>query len=249
ILGFLAYLYAPLTPLALPGLEALKDTTLLAWSLTCLALTLSPLTGATVLWFRWAILLAYPLAFASAAGYHRLRGKGLKLGPLKLGKRFAAAALLANLALSATYLALPPKHQYNKYFGDWNPYKHYIPTSMLQNSLPLSDTPEAIQALRWVDQNHPNSTLVLHEAFHNWARLTTHNSKLIRVNEAELSSPLRQNASQRIAALAANASSRGEPVYTVWWTPGNGWYNMPSPPPGFHELTTFGKIPVFEYHP
>jgi hypothetical protein len=245
ITGFLAYLYAPLSPLLLAGLGQLRDPPLRDWALTCLALTYLPVLnpqGVDILWFRWAILLNYPVAVAAARGFERLTRGG---AGGRLGRGAALATLALNAVFTATYLALPPEQQWNKYFGDWNAYKQYVQTSMLQSSIPLRDVEPTIEAVRWVDSLPGDKVLVLHEAFHNWAQLYARNTRLVRVNEQKLSSPLRQNVSQ---LLLQAASSQNATVYTIWWV-STTWYNMTRPPPQFKPLKTFQDIAVYVYEP
>ncbi len=247
-LGFLAYLYLPLAPLLAFGLQALKTPPLKNWTATCLTLTLLPAITPNMdfLWFRWTILLVYPIAFASALGAEKLLNGQTPLKP-RTARVIALSTLILNAVFTATYLVLPPEHQYNKYFGDWNPYKHYIQTSMLQSSIPLHDVEPTIQAALWVDSQPGNKTLVLHEAFHNWAQLYARNTKLVRVNEQKLSSPIRENTS-RLLLTAAQAYSRNSIVYTIWWL-NNTWYNMTTPPPQFTPVKTFKDIAVYIYNP
>jgi len=51
----------------------------------------------------------------------------------------------------------------------------YVPSSMLQNTVPQSDCQYVVHALNWL-KNHmgENSVLLTHTAFHGWA-LLTHN--------------------------------------------------------------------------
>ena len=245
ITGFLAYLYAPLSPLVLAGLDQLRNPALRDWALVCLALTYLPVLnpqGLDILWFRWAILLNYPLAVAAARGFERLVRGGVGG---RLGRWVALATLALNIVFTATYLVLPPEQQWNKYFGDWNTYKHYVQTSMLQSSIPLRDVEPTIEAVRWVDSLPGDKVLVLHEAFHNWAQLYARNSRLVRINEQKLSSPLRQNVSQ---LLLRAASAQNTTVYTIWWV-NTTWYNMPRPPPQFKLLKTFQDVAVYVYEP
>lgn len=245
ITGFLAYLYAPLSPLLLAGLEQLGKPPMRGWTLTCLVLAYLPALnpqGADVLWFRWAILLNYPVAMAAARGFERL-ARGEAGG--RLGRGVAFATLALNIVFTATYLVLPPEQQWNKYFGDWNLYKHYMQTSMLQSSIPLKDVEATIEAVMWVDSLPGDRVLVLHEAFHNWAQLYARNTKLIRINEQKLSSPLRQNVSQLLLRVA---SAQNATVYTIWWV-NTTWYNMPRPPPQFKLLKTFQDVAVYIYEP
>ena len=245
-LGFLLYLYLPLLPLLALGARVVKHPDLAAWTLACLVMFLLPvaLGGADFLWFRWGILLVYPAILASAEGLaSALSRRGLIL-------YVAAATLALNVAMSATYLVLEPEHQFNPYFGSWNVYNRYVQTSMLQNSLPLSDTPSAIEAIKWVDQRATNSTvLVLHEAFHNWAVFYAERATLVRIVEPELVASNPRNTSDLILSAAKSYAANRKEVYTVWWIPGKGWYGMPDPPPGFKEAARFGNIAVYKYSP
>lgn len=158
------------------------------------------------------------------------------------------SVLLLNLVMSSYYLIRLPEHQV-KYFGEWNNYKQFIQTSMLQNSVSLSDTPHVVEAMNWLEGKvaGTNSVLVVHEAMDNWARILIRGVEIIRVYEVELSSQVRENVATRLVRLAEEKAENGSEVYTVWWVDGKGWYGMPELPPQFNDIQSFGNIGVFQY--
>jgi len=247
ITGFVLYLYLPLAPLIVFGIGELGKPQLRDFAFVCLLLTYLPLLSMgilDILWFRWTILIVYPVAFMAAGGFERLMNGEAPLSR-ETARRLAVATLVLNVVFTATYLVLPPEGQFNKYFGDWNIYKHFIQTSMLQSCIPLRDIPPTIEAIKWVDSLPGNKTLVLHEAFHNWAQIYAKSTRLVRINEQKLSSPIRQNISQLLVALAEKQNTT---VYTIWWT-NTTWYNMAQPPPQYKPIKTFQDIAVFIYNP
>ncbi|MGQ9691316.1 MAG: hypothetical protein ACUVQY_08680 [Thermoproteota archaeon] len=252
ISGFLAYMFLPLLPLIVLGVFSLKSIEVWSWLSTCLLFSYWPLflpEHSVVLWFRWAILLVYPVILLSVEGLERVWRLGRRLfWRLNLGGALALPIILLNLAMSGYYLTTLPEHQI-KYFGEWNSYKQFIQTSMLQNSVSLSDTPSVIEALKWVGKEaaKSNSVLVLHEAVGYWARILIDEAKIILVKEDGLSSQVRENAAARLVAYAEHYAENGSEVYTVWWVDGKGWYGMPELPPQFKEIQRFGNIGVFHY--
>jgi hypothetical protein len=242
---FIVYLYFPIAPLVIPALNFLKTPQLRNWTLTCLALSYLPLNpfGFDIHWYRWVILLNYPITITAAKGFELLTSS--QSGKRSIARKVAFGTLVLVFVFTATYIALPPEQQWNKYFGDWNSYKQFIQTSMLQSSIPLKDIEPTIEAIKWVDSLPGNKTLVLHEAFHNWAQLYARHTNLIRIVEPDLTSPTRANISQQLLQLAELQNNM---VYTIWWT-NTTWYNMPRPPPQFKLIKTFQNIAVYVYQP
>jgi len=252
ILGFLLYLFLPLLPVALLGAFYFRGLDVWVWTATCLLFTCWPIflpENSVVLWFRWAILLVYPVIFFAVDGLEKLWMWGGKHSwKLSVGRFSALFILLVNVALSSCYLAMPPEHQI-EYFGEWNNYKQYIQTSMLQNTVSLADTQSVVEALRWIDERLAGNgvVLVLHEAIDCWAQIIVKNVKHVGVREADLSSQVRENAAARLISLADENCKNGSQVYTVWWVDGKGWYGMSQLPPLFSEVKRFGNIAVFKY--
>jgi len=245
ITGFIVYLYLPIAPLVIPGMSFLKTPQLRNWALTCLALSYLPLnpSGFDIHWYRWVILLNYPITITAAKGFELLTSS--RSGKRSIARKVAFGTLVLVFVFTATYIALPPEQQWNKYFGDWNSYKQFIQTSMLQSSIPLKDIEPTIEAIKWVDSLPGNKTLVLHEAFHNWAKIYARHTNLIRIVESDLTSPIRTNISEQLLQLAVFQNNT---VYTIWWT-NTTWYNMPRPPPQFKLLRAFQDIAVYIYQP
>jgi len=252
ITGSLIYMFLPILPLIVLGARRIRHLDVWGWTAVCLFLAYMPffLPQYSSLWYRWVLLLAYPAYFFAVEGLDALWMAGRRLyGRLSVGGLLATAILAVNFAMSAYYVACPPESQIN-YFGDWNAYKAFIPTSMLQNSVSISDTPSVVEAMEWVkaNLNGEGTVLVLHEAMDNWAGIIIGDRmEIIRVNEANISSPIRINVAERLVEIASEKYAEGKAVYTVWWVDGKGWYNMPDLPHNFVEFKRFGNIGVFKY--
>ncbi len=252
ISGFLGYMFLPLLPLIALGALTFRSIDVWVWLATCLVFTYWPVLlpeYSVLFWFRWAILLVYPMTFMSVEGGEKLWKLGAKIfWKFKVGTLIALAVLTLNLVMSGYYLTGLPEHQI-KYFGEWNHYKRFIQTSMLQNSVSLSDTPNVVKALKWFKEEaaEPNSVLVLHEAMGYWAQILLHDVRIVMVKERGLSSQVRENAAVTLAAYAEDESRRGNEVYSVWWVNGKGWYGMPELSHQFKEVQRFGDIAVFRY--
>jgi hypothetical protein len=245
ITGFIVYLYLPLAPLVIQGISFLKTPQLRNWTLTCIALSYLPLnpSGFDIHWYRWAILLNYPITITAAKGFELLTSS--QSDKRSIARKVAFGTLILVFVFTATYIALPPEQQWNKYFGDWNSYKQFIQTSMLQSSIPLKDIEPTIEAIKWVDSLPGNKALILHEAFHNWAQLYARHTHLVRIYEQDLTSPVRENISRQLLEAAENQSGD---VYTIWWL-NTTWYNMLQPPPQFKLIKSFQGIGVYRYQP
>jgi hypothetical protein len=252
--GYLPYAFLPIAPLTLLGLGRVKSLEMLSLAIICLAFIFMPVYTPQYsgLWYRWALIIAIPAFFHAVEGLERLWNSGKSLNRrLRVGGAFAIAVLAVNFAMTACYVSKPPESQI-KYFGEWNSYKQFIPTSMLQNSVSVRDTGYVVEALKWIKSNLNNNetALVLHEAVDNWAGIVLGESiKHVRVNEADISSPVRENTSKRLVEAAEIEHAMGKNVYTVWWADGKGWYNMPTLPECFVEIIRFGDIAVYRYAP
>jgi len=252
ISGFLIYMFLPLLSLAVLGALSLRSLDVWSWIAACLLFSYWPVflpQSSVVSWFRWAILLVYPVIFLSVEGLWMLWFSRRNSSKLNLRKGLAVSMILINAGMSACYLVTLPEHAFT-YFGEWNNYKQFIQTSMLQNSVSLADTPSVIEALKWAGKHaDSDSVLVLHEAMGYWANILIGRDRIILVKENELSSQLRENATARLLAYAEEEAEKGNEVYTVWWVDGKGWYNIRELPPQFREVKRFGNIGVFKYIP
>lgn len=233
-LGFLAFCYLPLVPLLIFGIRRFKSNIQLkAWMLwifiPILLVIISPNTFflGGVLPYRWILLLTYPLSFYAVEGLF-----AIKWNWYKIAYKVAVGFIIA--LLSVGFLVLPNSGALS-YYGS---YPTYLPKSMLQNTVQLSDCQDTANALLWAQNNLPrNGYLLVHEAFYGWATLSFDSNRLIPyffVSPAEVADKLQQN----------NPSN---PLYLIWWVNGTGWYGQPTVPVSFKELYHSGNIAIYQY--
>ena len=96
-------------------------------------------------------------------------------------------------------------------------YSDQIPSSMLQNTLPLTDCQSTANALEWF-KNNVNYTAILltHTAFYGWALLT--------LNESQVRNYGFDDPATAAMAVAKEGYSQ---IYLIWWVNGQGWYGQP----------------------
>jgi hypothetical protein len=229
-LGFLVFCYLPLMPLLLLGAKRFgKNLQLSAWVswvlIALLLVMISPDASFSVLPYRWILFLTYPLAFFAADAF-----AGLKLKSYKVGVVLVLAALSLSFIFLPNSLAFP-------YFGL---FPFYVPTSMLQNTVSLSDCQATVNALNWAKTSMNNdSRLLVHDAFYGWASLTLSRDLLLAYGYADP------------AAYAQGLVENGSKyqLYLIWWVNGSGWNGRPTVSSAFREVYASGKIAVYEYDP
>jgi hypothetical protein len=227
-LGFLVLCYLPLVPLLVLGARRFKgNLQLKVWIfwifLSLLLVIVSSSAFFAVFPYRWTLLLTYPLAFYVAEGF-----AGLKLNVYKAG----VGVILATLSVG--FMVLPNSAAF-PYFGLFT---LYVPSSMLQNTVSLSDSQDTVNALQWVRNNMPSDArLLVHDVFYGWASLTLDGSRLIRYgygNPETMAQKLEENGSEY-------------KLYLVWWINGSGWYGQPDVSSAFRLVYENGRIAVFTY--
>ena len=225
--AFTAYCYLPLTPPALKGAKTLKDTQLRAWTLFCLLAPLTPVVFARF-WYRWTLMLTYPLSFYAVEGVANITSKTRRL--------YTSIALATTVAvLTSTFIATPCDRPFPYYAI--RRFQIYIPSSMLQNTVPLEDCPHVEDCLNWLKQNmDENSILIVHKAFHGWA--------LLHLNPDQIQ-PYGYGNPETAAKQALQQGHNT--VYLIWWTQGKGWHGQPSAPPSFKEVYRSGDIAIYVY--
>ena len=228
-LGFLVFCYLPLLPLLVFGARKFKGNLHLnawvVWILVALSIVIvSPNVSFTVVPYRWTLLLVYPLVFFAAEAF-----AGLKLNLYKLG----TGLILATFSLG--FMVLPNISAF-PYYGHFS---LYVPTSMLQNTVTLSDCQDTVNALQWIENRIDDSEarLLVHDVFYGWASLTLDNDQLI---------PYGYETPELVAQeLVANCSE--SLLYLIWWTTGNGWHGQPTVSSMFEEVYETGNIAVYSY--
>jgi hypothetical protein len=224
---FLVFCYLLLLPLVIVGVRRLKNNLQLNTWVLCIIVVLS-LAMANIfvahLPYRWILLLTYPLAFYAAEGFSSLRSASHKI---------LVVLLLA--MFSASFIFLPN----NIAFPYYSAFPLYMPTSMLQNTVPLSDCQDTMNALQWVKTNMGgNASLLVHRAFYGWASLTLDEDQLIFYNYGD---PV------AVAQELTEDGSRYQ-LWLIWWVNGSGWYDEPNVSSAFGEvLHENGRIAVYMY--
>jgi len=250
VFGFLIYSFAFLVPLAAYGARRVGSGVVHSWFGISLALAIWPVAFplAPAFWFRWAMFMVYPLAIYFTGGLCDLFS--LAGGRSVVALKATAVLLILSLSvLSGYYIAAAPENSH-PYFSDLNPYKTYIQSSMLQNTIPLEDVDSTIAALSWLeDRTNEHSVLILHEAFYAWALLYTHSpTSIILVRENKpLSAVTREPALGMLMDESSLVAENGYQVYTIWWANGKGWYMIPELPNQFSLLMQFGNIGAYAY--
>ena len=114
----------------------------------------------------------------------------------------------------------------------------YVPKSMLQNTVPLSDCQDTVNALQWLRDNMPNnSRLLVHDVFYGWASLTLNSSQLISYGFGN----------PEIVAQELEENDSVFSLYLIWWVNGVGWYGQPSIASTFRQVYQSGRIAVFTF--
>ena len=230
--SFLLYCYLPLLPFLIFGVRRFKSNiqikAWIVWIFIPILLVFVPnaFSIGGILPFRWILLLTFPLAFYAVEGFYAVKWNWYKL---------AVGFVIAFLSLSFMVL---PNNIAGGYFN--GPFTSYLPKSMLQNTVQLSDCQDTSNALLWAQHNTPvNSDLLVHEAFYGWATLSFNSNRLIPYFYSD---PL-QVASQLHATNSSNS------LYLIWWVNGTGWYEMQNAPAAFEELYHSGNIAIYHYDP
>lgn len=229
LLGFLVFAYLPLLPLVILGFKRFRSHLQMnAWvlliALVVLSVIVSPNASIAVLPYRWVLFLTYPLAFFAVEGFAILRSNW---------HRLAAGLLLGMLTLSYVFLPNNLAFPYLAFFP------LYVPTSMLQNTVPLSDCQDTVNALQWTNSNMSgDARLLVHPVFYGWASITLNRSQLISYgydHPEKIAQKLVENGPQH-------------PLYLIWWINGSGWHNEPTVSTAFTEVYESGRIAIFMYN-
>lgn len=234
-LFFLMFCFLPLLPFVVLGFRRLKNIQLYIWVLLCTVLTFFPLVSPSNL--RWAMLLVYPFAFFVVEGLSRIRKVSSRRIAPKLFASSVAFLLLVTCVFSGGFMVFTPERPFAYYSEPINQYTHQIPTSMLQNTVSISDCPNVADSMQWLN-NHMNQSdcLLSHRAFYGWATYYIESSQIILY---EYDNP---------AEVAPRVSSQIDgSVYLVWWVNGQGWYGQSNVSSDFHEVYSAGRIAVYHY--
>lgn len=222
-LGFFLYCYLLLLPFALMGARRLNDLQIKSWLLWGLVAICSPIIIPNAFipgGYRWTLMLVFPMSFYVVEALVRFKSNTRRL--------FAAFVLLV---LTTSFVIAP----YDRAIPYYTLFPYRVPSSMLQNTVPLSDCEDTVNALQWLRGNmQDDACLLTHDAFRGWAFLVLDMDKIIPYGY------------ENPEEVALEASQDGyNPVYLIWWTNGNGWHGQPTVPSSFKETYKSGRIAVF----
>jgi hypothetical protein len=233
---FFFYCYLPLLPLAFLSWRTFKNLQMQTWLGVTFILLLIPIVSLSN--FRWVMMFTYPLAFYAADSLSMLKRFSWRRFRLT-ARRIGVIYLIASVGfLSLAFMVQSPEAPFSYFRADeLNPFFYQIPSSMLQNTLSVNDCQDTVNVLQWFNINtEANAVLLSHRAFYGWA-LTTVNEN--QVDLYEFGNPM--EAAQK-ATLATH-----NPVYLIWWTPGVGWYGLPTVSLSFQEVYHSGRIALYHY--
>ncbi len=234
--GFLVFCFLPLIPFIVLGFKRIKNLQLQTWVLLCVVLSFVPLVSPSNL--RWTMLLVYPFSFFVVEGLSRLKHVSLR----RVAPRFYATCgvllVLVTCLFSGGFMFLPPQTPFVYFSAPVNQYTYQVPTSMLQNTVPIADCPDVVASMQWLN-NHMNRSdcLLSHRAFFGWATYYLSNSSQIVLYEYD-------NPAEVAPAVSSQVNGA---VYLVWWVDGQGWYGQSDVSSVFHEVYTSGNIVVYQY--
>lgn len=236
--GFFFFCFVLLLPLAMIGLKKLRNLQLRSWFVFSLILMLIPTTSVSP--FRWELMLVYPFAFFTTEALSWLKKLNWTHWRLNL-QRIAVVYLVLSTAILSFGFVFNASEQPFAYFNpaQINAFVNQIPSSMMQNTVPLTDCPSTVNAIQWFKDNVNSSALLLtHTAFYGWALLALND---IRVKDYGFDNP------NTIASTFANEGY--SQIYLIWWVNGHGWYGQSTVSPAFHQLYRSGDIAIYRYNP
>jgi hypothetical protein len=136
---------------------------------------------------------------------------------------------------SALYIALPAQQAVLYYTA----FPGMLPTSMVQDTIPMSDAGNLEQLLNnAASRMGPGTVLITHRAIYGWARAYLPSLK-DRVINYEYNDPL--------SGIEIAKSEGYSSILMIWWINGSGWHNQPYVPSGFGSVLQYGDLALYEY--
>jgi hypothetical protein len=232
---FIIYCFVLLLPLALLSIRRFKNFQMRSWIVLIVLSAFIPLVSPSGL--RLIMLLTYPLAFYATDALSVLKSVHWK----RFTKPLVGVGMVYLVAVTAVFslgfIVMPAEAAF-PYFGSMNTHIYQIPTSMLQNTVSITDCQGVANAMQWLKSNMTaGAVLISHRAFYGWALSSLDKDQVILY---EYDNP---------ADSAVRVAKEYSQIYLVWWTDGQGWYGLPSVPSVFHEVYSSGRIAIYTYVP
>ena len=224
-LGLFLYLSAPMLPFlsfTRQGTKRFSDPFIILSA--CLALAFLPSGIST----RYAILACIPLSILVSAWIFE---KG----------RSASLILATIIAISAIGYAIMPTSDPAPYFRPpamWDEdFKYALPTSMMQNTIPKEEIPNAVGLLARAKEFTENrGKIIANRVFLSYVILegVPEHKVVFTYTESTLSPE------EFVKEL------NGSEAYTIWWAPGKGWHGVKSLPECFDLIEIKGRLALYE---
>jgi hypothetical protein len=210
----------PLLPLAWAGFH--REKRLIIWttslSVGAFSLLFTPF-AAIPGWYRWLLMLALPILLFSVKGAMKMRREIIVI----------FVGIIA--VLSVGFVSLPPDNAFPYYTSGHT--LLYVPSSMLQNTIPLQDSADTVRALQWLNQfQSRGSVVVTHISFQGWALLYSTNPEVYGFVDA--------------AQVDHGTFSSYRQVFLLYWAPHEGWYDSRLVPQNMVEIHRTGRIAIYE---
>jgi len=243
VVSLFVLLYVAILPLAVIGFFRNKvlDFWLILLGIGGFGCLLVPFFALTY-WDRWMIMLVFPLVFYATNGFVKILHSakpvvaGLwRFGSFTISKRVAKGFVLVSVVCGFVFITSP------MFFGKGGVYclpatVTYLPSTILANTIPVSDVEGTVEALRWIDvAMDGNSCFLAHHAFFNWARIGFCGQHTIVF--------FKEDIFEAVDVAVKHGFGR---FWLVWWNTDVGWYGF-DVPDNFTEVTSSGRISVFEY--
>lgn len=234
---FMVYCFGFLLPFAVLVFRRMRNLQIRLWVVLLVAAAFVPMVSPSSM--RLLMLLVYPLGFFAAEALTTLSA----VRWIRLRRSLYAAGLICLVAATAVpslgFMAAPAESPFPYFAAGFNTHIYQVPSSMLQNTVALSDCPGVQDAVSWLKLNmDENSVLLSHRAFYGWALPVLGSEKIVMY---EYDDPVE-------VALDAAQAGYGE-IYLVWWVESAGWYGLPFVPDVFEEVYSAGRMVIYCYTP
>jgi len=243
VLSLFVVLYLLCLPLVFVGF--FRDRFLDGWTLFLLVGAFSSLVTpffALDIWDRWMFLLVYPFTFYAVNGIGKVlwSKSGFVLpnsrwiGWMKVSKRLMYGILFLTVLFGSLLMTVR--------FSDNGVFSIpttgiYLPSTMLQNTVPLRDVEGVVEAIDWLNEHMTaGSCALLHQAFFSWGKLYLDEKNVIVHYVADVE-----------GALDEALENGLDPVYLIWWGENIGWYQSIVVPSCFGQVFESDRIAAFQY--
>ena len=214
-----------LAPIIFPVLKGYFRERVLSGLLLLLSLaTLSVyLPGLTVnIWPTWLLLLSFPLLLYAYQGFRKIN-RGL------------TGLLLAFILLTSTgFIVLTPQNALPYLTSEHT--RPYIPTSLMQNTIPLDRVRSVENCVWWLNAKvGPEDVLVVSNAFYGYVQVE--------------GKPMPIYTFYNVKEIDWSSFRDKQMIYSISWSDQSNWYVGGELPPMFHVVFSSDNVGVFRADP